>query len=479
MGLLALLGNASCALDESDLLAFRTTATGPEKLRAVLRDGTRPSSLRASAALNLLDLERRDVNGREALFRDLKALSARGRNEIVPSFKTGLSARMRTPPNTEPSDSALRAKDAGVELLPMLGQRERELLGAELLGWMLADLPLRADAGLYNLEQVAERVGPGSAPTLVAALEPTVPPRDLERLLNIVLKHADASARAACAERIVQVERAHREPRHRRVIEEQLRREGAFAPTTEGSLIEAQVDARRDEALQKRLLPALGRLADQPAARARLLQIAQAPDYPAVERTLAFSLLQGRIAAVDLPALVELALDNKQPDELREVAIERAGETRSRELLPTLLILVSERTRASLRQRAGELLLEIGGPQSLQAFLRALPRAWDQAYAKAEIDAYSQRITQWSADRYLFNFLGAKLHSVYWWNRVLALRYFAVRGVAEDAWRIRQHLSDQQPVRGPGWPADYTVGHEAEGALAIALERFRKPASAE
>src|SRR5690606_11774506 len=95
--------------------------------------------------------------------------------------------------------------------------------------------------------------------------------------------HADARARSACAERIVRVERSHRDPRHRRVIEAQLRRDGAFAPTTEASLIEAQVDARRDEALQKRLLPALGQFSDQPVARARLLQIAQNAEYPLAE----------------------------------------------------------------------------------------------------------------------------------------------------------------------------------------------------
>jgi hypothetical protein len=147
--------------------------------------------------------------------------------------------------------------------------------------------------------------------------------------------------------------------------------------------------------------------------------------------------------------------------------------------LPSLLILTSDHLHAGLRQKAAELLLEIGGPQSLQAFFRALPRQWNMNFAKSEIDAYSERVSRFPADIALLLLLGEKVHSVFWWNRVIALRYFAVRGVAEDAWRIRQHLRDQQLIRGEGWPADYTVGHEAEGALAIAMERFRKNRSTE
>ena len=44
-----------------------------------------------------------------------------------------------------PSPGALAAKDAGVELLPLLGQREREQLGSELLTWVVEDLDQRAD----------------------------------------------------------------------------------------------------------------------------------------------------------------------------------------------------------------------------------------------------------------------------------------------------------------------------------------------
>jgi hypothetical protein len=466
---------SACSLDERDLQAFQTTATGPEKLRAILLDSKRPSRLRADAALNLLDLERPDLNGREALFIDLRRLSSQARNEIVPSFQAGLVTRMLTGRNHEPSPSALRAKDAGVELLPLLGERERGELGSELLSWMVDDLDLRADQGVYSLEAVAERMGAHSAPVLVQSLSAEHTPRNLQRLVQIIDARADASTRASAAARLVAVEGEWRTPRQRRVIENQLRHEGAFAPNTDSSLVDAQIEARREDALEKRLLPALGRFADQPAARTRLLGIAEQGSFDLAERTLAFAKLEGHVEPGHLPVLLKLALDDKTPVALRELAITRAGESRSRELLPSLLILTSDPLHAALRQKAAELLLEIGGPQSLQAFFRALPRQWNQNFAKSEIDAYSERVSHYPAELSLLLLLGEKMHSVFWWNRVIALRYFAARGTAEDAWRIRQHLGDLIPITGEGWPTEYTVGNEAEAALAIALERFRRP----
>ncbi len=463
-----------CSLDERDLRAFQTTATGPEKLRAILLDGNRPSRLRADAALNLLDLERTDLDGRAALFKDLRKLSGAARNEIVPTFQAGLVSRMLTGRNHAPSSTALRAKDAGVELLPLLGERERSELGEELLSWMVDDLDLRADRGVYSLEAVAERVGFHSAPVLVHALKAQETPRNLERLLKIIDARADAPTRASAAARLVSVEGEWRTPRQRRVIEDQLRHEGAFAPNTDSSLIDAQIEARRVDAIQKRLLPALGRFADQPAARARLLAIAENGSYELAERKLAFTLLEGHVEAGYLPTLLKLALDDKTPVSLRELAITRAGESQSRELVPSLLILTSDPLHQALRQKSAELLLEIGGAQSLQAFFRALPRQWNQNYAKSEIDAYSARVNRFPADFSLLRQLGEKMHSVFWWNRVIALRYFAARGTAEDVWRIRQHLSDVVPIRGEGWPTAYTVGNEAEASLAIALERVRR-----
>ena len=85
------------------------------------------------------------------------------RREIVPTFRSGLVSRMRTEQYEKPAEAAVRAKDAGVELLAMLGESERVLLGGELLRWVVADVEQRADVGMYSLEAIAERVLSGLA----------------------------------------------------------------------------------------------------------------------------------------------------------------------------------------------------------------------------------------------------------------------------------------------------------------------------
>ena len=69
----------ACGLDSRDLSAFQLSASGPEKLCAVLGASQRAAPLRAEAALALLDLTRADVDGRSLLFSELTRLDAAGK----------------------------------------------------------------------------------------------------------------------------------------------------------------------------------------------------------------------------------------------------------------------------------------------------------------------------------------------------------------------------------------------------------------
>jgi hypothetical protein len=465
-------------LGDRDIDAFQHTATGPDKLLAVLHDGERPASLRARAALNLLGLSRRDLDGRTVLFKELRKLDLATRGAIVPGFKAGLARRMQTQVGQKPSPQAIRAKDAGVELLAMLKGKEQASLGAELLGFMVADIPLRADAGQFDLEALASTLGTSAGPTLLAGLREDLPPGHVLRLSRALHAHAEPGLRPRVAERLLAIERAYRSPKHDPVLaaqaRDQLRTQGSTPE--DATMLEAQVAARRRSALTSELMPALGLFADQPVARAYLVALARRGDVEPEQRSLALSLLQKRVAASEVTALLELALDERELAELRETALVRAGETGSRETLPALLTIVGDRAHASLRSRAGQYVLDIGGAEMLPVFFRSLPRHWDTHYEKREIDAYSERINRFHPDPPLLVVFGERLHSSLWCHRVLALRYFASRGTAEDVWRIRQHLGDAHPVYGDGWPRGYTVGQEAHAALNQALERLHSGA---
>ena len=425
-----------CALESSDLDAFRETATGPQKLQAVLRDGTRNRALRAEAALRLVDLDRPDVDGRALLLAGLRATDAQGRRALAPTFSAGLLARMRTPAGVAPAKEAVRAKDLGVELLALLAPEDEEQLGIALLGWIGEDVERRADCGRFSLETIAAKVGGASALPSAESMRPGLAPRSLARLTKTVEAHADARMRTTAAAKIVEVERSYR-----------------VHPGSEGDLL-------------THALPALGRFADSAPARARLVEIAATSALSEAERTLALELLEGHTTANELAALAPIALDASAPLGLRERALARLGETRANATLPTLLALASERHHRTLRQPATELAIELGGERALNDIFRALPSHWNATYAKSEIEAYARRVQQLAPTPYLVALLGKRLYSPFWWVRVIGLRYLAERAHPLDAtWRIRLQVDDKQEILGEGWPPKWTVGREALAAL--------------
>ncbi len=437
-------GLAACTLESHDLAAFQLSASGPEKLCAVLGESGRPPALRAEAALALLDLTRADVDGRSLLFSELTRLDSAGKRAILPSFTHGLSARMRTELGKDPSPDALRAKDVATKVLPLLDSAERAQLGNELLAFIAADVPRRADRGELTLEQIARSIGPASAQALTSALSEKHDSDSLARLSAMIDQNAQGYERTRAGKRMVELELSFR----------------ANAPG-------------HDLRGRQRVLSSLGRFADQPEVRARLLGIAASDRIAQEERAAALELLAGHVSEAELKPLLALAQTEGAPEELRVAALARAGETKSKAALATYLILLTDRNHHALRRLAGELSLTQGGSEAASSFFRNLPTSWGMTYDKAEIDAYAEPLSKLPPELPLILLLGQKIHSSFWWNRVLALRYFATRGTAEDVWRIRQHVYDFLPITGVGYPQGHTVGLEAESALAMASERLR------
>ena len=437
-----LLSTPACTLDAHDLDAFRTTASGPDKLKALVEDPARAPDLRAEAALRLLDLARRDVDGRALLLQALGKLDAHALAALAPTFTRGLSVRMQTPEGAAPSEAAARAKDTGVKLLSMLEGEPRAALGELLLRWMGADPDRRGACGELSLEEVAARVGPDSGRVSAESLRPALTPAALTRLTETVHQHADSETRALAASKVVAVEHAYR------------------------------TQPERETALVTHVLPALGRLADTEPARTRLIAIAADTAKSPVERRLALERLEGHVTRAELSTLATIAADGQTPLELRELSLARLRELRDPEVLPTLIFLSGERTLRSLRQPAAELAIELGGERALASVLRSLPHHWNVTYAKSELDAYAERVLRLPVTPQLTALLGAKLYSIFWWSRVIAIRYFAQRADPVDAtWRLRLHVEDRQEILGEGWPAKHTVGREANAALRAVTSR--------
>jgi hypothetical protein len=427
---------SACTLDVRDLDAFRETARGPEKLSALVHDSSRPSALRAEAALRLLDLERPELDGRALLLEGLETLSEPERAALVPTLERGLSERMETPANLAPSARAVRAKDVAVRLLPMFPPPQRAELGAAVVRWIGVDVDRRADVGEFSLEQVTAQVGAASAAPSADSLRTDLQLKSLARLTDNVLRYGDKATRARAAAKLVDVERAYR----------------------------GQPDKRA--ALDSYALPSLGKLVDTDAARQRLVAIACDPQLELGEREKALDLLVGHVGAADVPALAQVALDDSAPFSLRTRALARLGETRSPDALKPLMTLVGARNR-SLREPAFGYALEVGGERAVSDLLAALPQHWNVSYAKDELDAYSEQLAKLPPTPYLVTTLGRKMYAYFWWQRVLGIRYVARRAsVVEAKWRLKLHENDTKEIAGDGWPGGWNISREVHLGLA-------------
>jgi hypothetical protein len=439
--LLVALAFSACTLDVRDLDAFRETARGPEKLSALVHDPSRPSALRAEAALRLLDLERPELDGRALLIDGLKSMDERERATLLPTLERGLSERMRTPAKAEPSTRAVRAKDVAVSLLPLFPARERAALGAAIVRWIGEDVDRRADVGESSLEQVTAQVGTASAAPSADSLRTDLALKSLSRLTENVLRYGDNETRTRAAAKIVEVERAYR----------------------------ALPD--KQDVLDSYALPTLGKLVDTDVARTRLVAIAADPKLAQGERERALTLLAGHVGAADVASLAQVALDDSAPFELRTRALARLGETQSPDALKPLLTLVGSRTRA-LREPAFGYAVQIGGERAVSDLLGALPQHWSVSYAKDEIDGYTEQLCKLPPTSYLVTTLGRKTYAYFWWQRVLGIRYLARRAsVIEARWRLKLHEHDSKEISGEGWPGGWTIAREVANALALLDER--------
>ena len=148
---------------------------------------------------------------------------------------------------------------------------------------------------------------------MLYGLRSDTPLPDLDRLAALLDKHASPALRERTAARLLEIAR--------------------------------RLDTPAD------LLPALGRVTEQAGVRDRLVSTARDKQRSVAARAQALRLLSRRTTAAELFPLLGLALDEQEDLSLRELSVERVGETKSSEALPGLLMLTGDRGHARLRSR--------------------------------------------------------------------------------------------------------------------------------
>ncbi|MET0389572.1 MAG: hypothetical protein ABW321_26600, partial [Polyangiales bacterium] len=424
---------SACKVTQSDVDAWKGTRKGPGKMVAVMLANKFDMPLRTYAALELVEMERQDIDGVTEMQRAIQKLDPETRATVVAGLADGLIALMKKPPEKPSTDGTppahqVRAKDAAFLLVSSARPEVSEKLTQAVVGWYTADFNGRSLAGNFSAEQVVRGLGASAARSLVDALNAQLPQAALIKLAELIGQIGDAVTRQRAGLRLVQIERDMEGPAFlnwlKAQITEQMKQAGA-AP--DPARVAKAAEVNRENFISNGALPAMKYLADQPDVTKRLLEIASLKDPKLIDRrTRALQALEGKLGPEHVDEVLALALDSSNPAAVRDYAFDRVGDTRNPKALAPMWPLM-QNDDARLRWRAGELILAIGGPGVLNEFFGKLPNT---TYEPEELDGYAQRMAQMSPPPREAAL--ARLQAPNWWDNVIALNYFQRKGGEAD-----------------------------------------------
>lgn len=474
-----LLALAGCKVAAEDIEYWKGTVKGPGKIAAVMLAAKYPMELRTQAALALIDMERTDRDGTADLQAALARLDEQERGELVTAMVPGLEELMKKAPKADGSASSaqIRAKDAAFLLITHAPPEVKSKLTLDVVDWYMQDFNGRSLAGNYSAEQVIRALGSPAAKVLVKGLNSRMPQQALVKMAQLIGQLADPAARKDAGQRIVALEHEMEGKPFLAWVKEsvvsQAQRSGI---KLEGPRLDTIVEANRDSFINEGALPAMRWLADEPAVKSRLLELASTKaKTPAgnQRRVGALAALEGKVSSGDLAGIMELALDGQSPADVRDAAFDRVGDIKSPQALPALWPLVSGNENPRLRWRAGELVLAIGGPAVVSEFFGKLPSGGD--YAQEELEGYGTRMGQMTPPP--TQLVRDQLNASAWYNRVIAIRFFERKGAASDVERLKLLTGDKASTKGPRWGKTKTVGDVAEEAVTAAKQRLAEPSA--
>ncbi len=494
-----LLATAGCKVTADDIDHWKGTVKGPGKIVAVLLAERYPIELRTRAALALVEMERDDVNGVGELQRAIDQINGtdpQTAQRIIDGMVDGLKSMMRGGDDANQSEdlgpplSQTRAKDAAYLLMAYASPQAQQQLMEAILGWYTVDFAKRSLAGDYSVEQMVRSLGAPAASLLVDAMNSHQPQQALVKIAQLISQLGNDEAKARAAQRLVEIEREMESDEFidwlKSEIAESLQQQGR---TLSDDRLRAIAIHNRETFLNDGALAAMKHLASQEPVRNRLLEIAtaapaaNAPDFAKeaihTRRQRALQALEGNATEDQLQALLNIALDETNPINVRDYAFDRVGDIRSRAAIPRLWPLVANADnntiKKRLRWRAGELVLAIGGPEIVGEFLTRLPTEAGVEYEPEELEGYATKMSTMTPQP--TRLLERQLRSPHWFVRVIALRFFERRGTRDDIPKLRRLVRDDTETVGDGWAGLElpTVGKVAENAIGGLEERLAGP----
>lgn len=488
---LALIASA-CAVTEADIEAWKTTVRGPGKIVAVLQADKYSDALRIRAGLALVEMEpRTDVDGISELQGALRGLPDDTRSRIVDGMTEPLLGMMRgqgdaaAAQGEPPSQLQIRAKDAAFLVLQYASPPHQTELTNGVVGWFVEDFNGRNLAGNFSAEQVIRQLGAPAASRLVDAMSAQLPSQALVKIAELISQLGDAATKARAGERIVAIEVEMEGAEFGTWIGTRLRAQAQEqGRTLPDALVERGVAANREQFIVTGALPAMHHLGDQTVVAARLLAMAQQPSTTpegTTRRVTALQALEGHVQSTHTTALLALALNNAEPDPVRDYAFDRIADAHDRSVIPQLWPLATQPSSTSptawrVRWRVGTLLLTLGGADIVNEWFTRLPRGAGEQYAREELHGYAERLSQIRPEP--TSLVRSRLSSPQWFEAAIAIDYFDRVGVESDLTALQPLTTSTVATVGEHWGELRTLGAVATSAVSSIRERMTQAPAA-
>jgi len=396
-GILAATAGTGCAVSDSDVHRWETTANGPEKLYAIVTHDKYGFPLRGEAALSLIRMSPRNGKrvGLEFLItgfdtpvgRVQGALSVLGedaRRHIVSAIAPTVTEAMAvTPPKVAEGvaarpDPSIPYKDAAFGLLshepPLAGdEKTKSDLVVALTQWVQADFETRIDNGAqqFGVEQIMRFIGAPSVKQLPSVI--TEGSTKIDRACSLIADIGDEETKRRASEALVALGRTIDSTEwvnKQRALVLEANEKQKFKATDKQ--VQDQLEAYQEQELE-RVFANIKRVGGRPAVEFCLNYAHDKSKSEKIRRD-ALAALENRIdknTANDVNIIYEIVSDDSNPDAVRGVAMARLGELPKEMILPKLYALFDKKWQ--VRLDAGRLILKTVTTKDVPEFLRRLP----------------------------------------------------------------------------------------------------------
>jgi hypothetical protein len=384
------LGTTGCRTNSDNIKHWATTVQGPKKLVAVLTHDKYPPELRVEAALALVRMKPRNgrrigIDGSDdqpGLMASLSQMPPATRATIVARLVPALEAEILRPPpvaqagQATPADASVPYKDAAFALLTVDGGRLlndaalRQRLRAAIARWISLSFAQRFDdsSQTFAVKQMVGELKSDAVKALPNLIQPGAP--KIDALSELIADNGDPPTKLSASQRLVAVASdvaSENWIKQKSPGVEAANKASKLAPTPDQ--FKAQMAQYQEEELL-RVFASMKRIGGAPVVEF-LLRLAQDKSQNPKNRAGALAALQGnldRTSPAQAQAVLAVAGESDTPDQVRDVALQRAGEFPRAVVIDKLYGLFASPSW-KVRWVAAELVLKMSDTTQLPEFM--------------------------------------------------------------------------------------------------------------